>query len=64
MAPPAIPWATYRNLNVAPHARNRLLVIIIVVLFVAVLLGTSLKSLNSTQSDGSGGTMAPGMQMP
>ncbi|MEV4419353.1 hypothetical protein AB0L40_05165 [Patulibacter sp. NPDC049589] len=48
----------------APHARNRLLVIIIIVLFVAVLLGTSLKSLNSTQSDGSGGTMAPGMQMP
>lgn len=47
-----------------PHIRNRLLVIIVIVLFLAVLLGTSLKSLNDTRSDGSGGAMSPGMQMP
>jgi cytochrome c-type biogenesis protein CcmE len=47
-----------------PHARNRLLVIIVIVLFLAVLLGTSLKSLNDTRTDSTGGAMSPGMRMP
>lgn len=47
-----------------PHTRNRLLTIVVIVLFLVALLGTSIKALTSSSTSERNGTMAPGMRMP